>query len=134
MTINLNTTACWLKLNEFEFAKRQYDLVMKLGLFNVRGWFKRAQTLLKMGLKEGARQDLLVVIGFGPNNDELRKELSKTEELCNTSREKEPLKKIEVWRSNSSRNSSIRVGYMGFEPLNLTTSNAKLIARSPRVS
>lgn len=34
ITINLNTAACWLKLNEFELAKRQCNLVMKLDQFN----------------------------------------------------------------------------------------------------
>jgi len=40
--INLNIATCWLMLKECEFVKRQYDVVMKLDLFNVESRFRRA--------------------------------------------------------------------------------------------
>ncbi|KAJ8444473.1 hypothetical protein Cgig2_024037 [Carnegiea gigantea] len=82
ITINLNTATCCLKLNEFELAKRQCDLVMKLD--------QRAQAFLHVGLKEEARQDISDAIRFDPCNGELNRELWRIENLCNQSREKEP--------------------------------------------
>ena len=67
IAINLNIAVCWLKLNEFELAKHQCNLVIKVDLFNVKARFRRAQTLIHLGLKEEARQYLPVTIRFDPN-------------------------------------------------------------------
>ena len=37
IAIYLNITAFWLILNEFEFVKHRFDLVIKLDLFNIQG-------------------------------------------------------------------------------------------------
>ncbi|KAJ8425985.1 hypothetical protein Cgig2_009492 [Carnegiea gigantea] len=81
--INLNLVACWLKINYFESVKQHCDLVMQLDLFNVKARLRRDQALLNMGLRGEARQDLLVAVRFDPNNEEIRKELSRVEEIKN---------------------------------------------------
>ena len=53
--INLNLASCSLKMNEYELAKHQCDLVMKLDSFNIKTQFRRAQALVNMGLKEEDR-------------------------------------------------------------------------------
>jgi len=63
---------------------------MKLDMFNVRARFWQAQALLNMGLIEEARQNLLATICFDPNNEELKKELARIEELCSISCKTEP--------------------------------------------
>ena len=47
---------------------------------------------MDIGLKEEAHQDILDVVHFDPCNDELKGELSRIENLCNQSREKDPSK------------------------------------------
>jgi len=37
--INQNIAACWLKLKEFELAKRQCNVVMNFDSFNVKARF-----------------------------------------------------------------------------------------------
>ncbi|KAJ8438019.1 hypothetical protein Cgig2_030000 [Carnegiea gigantea] len=66
IAINLNIAACWLKLLEFELAKQQSGLIMKLDPFNVKVHFRRAQALLQMGLKDQAHQDILNAIRYEP--------------------------------------------------------------------
>ncbi|KAJ8426009.1 hypothetical protein Cgig2_026121 [Carnegiea gigantea] len=75
VAINLNIATCWLKLKEFELAKRQCDVVTNFDCFNVKACFRRAQALINMGQAEAARQDLLVAFRFEPNNGEVQKEL-----------------------------------------------------------
>ena len=79
----VNITVFWWKLKEFELAKSHCDVTMKFDLFNVKALFGRATSLLNLGLKEEARKDLLVVIRFDPNNEEVRKELDRVEKMCN---------------------------------------------------
>ena len=58
---------------------------MKHDHFNVNSRFWWAQAFLNMDLKDDARSNVLIAIRFDPNNEELRKELRKEEEMCNTS-------------------------------------------------
>jgi len=71
-----------------------------------------------MGLREEARQDLLVVIRFGPNNVETKKQLASVEELCNNSCNTEPLTNENL---NSLSSSSYQVeDEVPFDPLRLS--------------
>ncbi|KAJ8447238.1 hypothetical protein Cgig2_030469 [Carnegiea gigantea] len=55
-------------------------------------------------------------------------------ELCSPFREKDPLKEVEVSCNSPSGSSSKGVGKMGFDPLELTTSDAKFKPRHPSES
>lgn len=102
ITINLNIAACWLKLKEFELAKQQCDLVMKRNTFSVKVRIRTVQTLLHTGLKDEAHQDILDAIRYDPNNEELRKEFHKIEQLCTQSREKDSPHDAEVTKLECS--------------------------------
>ncbi|KAJ8433631.1 hypothetical protein Cgig2_026811 [Carnegiea gigantea] len=123
IAVNLNIAACWLKLKEFELAKRQYDVVMNLDLFNVKARFRRAQALVNLGLKAEALQDLLVALSFDPNNEEIKQELRRIEEMCNVSNEKDLVKEVEVNGNNSVESSSKQVGQLAFDPIKLQVSS-----------
>ncbi|KAJ8438049.1 hypothetical protein Cgig2_014178 [Carnegiea gigantea] len=69
-----------------------FYLMLKLG-------FQLAKALINMGLREEARQDLLVVIRFDPKNEEIRKELKRVEEF--SYRMIERGNKAEVFDKNS---------------------------------
>ncbi|KAJ8437967.1 LOW QUALITY PROTEIN: hypothetical protein Cgig2_033700 [Carnegiea gigantea] len=92
---------------------------MKLDQFNIKARFRRAQTLLHMGLKEETRQDILEAIRFDPCNEELNRELSRIESLCYQSREKDHQRTPE---------------FIDFEPLSLTSSDANLNIGIPGMS
>ncbi|KAJ8428140.1 hypothetical protein Cgig2_011513 [Carnegiea gigantea] len=94
--INLNIATCWLKLKEFELAKRQCDVVMNFDSFNVNARFRRAQALLNMVLSKEANQDLLVAIQLEPYNEEIRDELSRVEKLCSISCNKVPTREVQA--------------------------------------
>ena len=53
--------------------------------------------------------------------------------MCNTSKDKEPSKEVEVCYHNFSNSSSTEVGKMDFDPLKLYTSDAKLKLGKPNV-
>ncbi|KAJ8428413.1 hypothetical protein Cgig2_024559 [Carnegiea gigantea] len=72
IAINLNIAACCLKLKAFKLAKRQCHVVINLDLLNVKAHFQRALAMLNLGLKEDARQDLLVLVTFDLDNEEIR--------------------------------------------------------------
>ena len=63
---------------------------------HVKAQFRRAQALLNMGLSMEAKQDLLVAIQLEPYNEEIRNELSRVEELCNTSCNKVPTSEVQA--------------------------------------
>lgn len=69
---NLNIAACCLKLKALALAKHQRHVVINLDMFNVKAHFQRALALLNLGLKEDARQDLLVHVTFDLDNEEIR--------------------------------------------------------------
>ncbi|KAJ8433085.1 hypothetical protein Cgig2_014133 [Carnegiea gigantea] len=96
IAINLNIATCWLKLQEFELAKQQCELIMKLDAFNVKACCRRVQALLHMGLKDQARQDILDAIRYYPNSEELKNKLHKIEHVRTQSKEKEPTPDAEV--------------------------------------
>ena len=52
--------ACWLKLCLYKVAKNHYDLVLKLDIWNVKAWFKRATACLNLCKMEEPRNDLLI--------------------------------------------------------------------------
>ncbi|KAJ8444316.1 hypothetical protein Cgig2_019874 [Carnegiea gigantea] len=54
ISISLKIATCWLKLKEFELAKRQCDMVLKFENSNVNACFRRGQALLNAGIMEDA--------------------------------------------------------------------------------
>ncbi|KAJ8450396.1 hypothetical protein Cgig2_004853 [Carnegiea gigantea] len=123
IAINLNIAVCWLKLKEFELAKRQCDVVMNLDCSNVNARFRRAEALVNMGLKEDAYQDLLVALRFDPNNEEIKQELRRVQEMCNASNKKELFKEFEPAVNNIAESTSKEVAQADFDPLNLSDSS-----------
>jgi len=71
-----------------------------------------------MGLREEARQYLPVAFEFEPNNEEIKKELPRVEELHNMSRKKEPIREDNP--DSLSSNSSQVEDDITFDPLRLS--------------
>ena len=94
--ISINWTSCLLAENELFWAKRHCDLVIQIDLFNIKARFRRAKTLINMGLRQETCQYLLVRIRFDPKNEEIRKQLSKVEELCNNPCRKNRLRMLPI--------------------------------------
>ena len=82
---------------------------MNLDCSNVKARFRRAKALVNMGLKEDAHQDLLVALRFDPNNDEIKQELRRVEEMCNVSNKTELIKKVELAVNNIAKGTSKEV-------------------------
>ncbi|KAJ8437240.1 hypothetical protein Cgig2_012509 [Carnegiea gigantea] len=124
IVINLNIVACWLKLKEFELAKRQCDVVMNLDCFNIKAHFRRAQALVNMGLVEAARQDLLVAFRFEPSNGEVQKELRRIEKFCDDPNENELVMEVANEDNNSAESSSKEDGQVISYLIDLYASSA----------
>ncbi|KAJ8435849.1 hypothetical protein Cgig2_029604 [Carnegiea gigantea] len=106
IAMKLNIAACWLKLKEFELN------------VNVI-----AKALVNIGLKEDARQDLLVALRFDLNNEEIKQELQRVEEMYNASNGTELVHEAEATENNIAKGTSKQVAQAVFDPLNLSDSS-----------
>lgn len=91
ISINLNLTACWLKLGAYEMALQHCNMVLQFDLFNVKARFRRARSFLGLGKMDEAHNDLLVALRFDPQNEDVLGELRSVEQLCRLNTSSTPL-------------------------------------------
>jgi len=89
---------------------------------------------MNMGLREEARQDLLVAVQFDPNNEGIRKELSRVEESCNDIWKEESHKNARFGCVKSSKSVSQARGRNTFDPLKLNSRPVPTSSSSSGVS
>ncbi|KAK7689748.1 hypothetical protein QCA50_006387 [Cerrena zonata] len=80
-TYPLNRAAAYLKLGKNEDAERDCSRVIELDSKNVKAWFRRAQARVALEKFDDALTDLKRAGVLEPSNQDVKKEIAKTEDL-----------------------------------------------------
>lgn len=75
VSLDLNITACCIKLGEFDSAIHMCSTVLAVCPLNVKAHFRRAIAFKHLGSPEAARNDLLKALEVEPHNKDITKEL-----------------------------------------------------------
>ncbi|CAK5280696.1 unnamed protein product [Mycena citricolor] len=95
-TFPLNRAAAYLKLGKNEDAERDCSTVLSLSKGNVKAFFRRAQARTAMGKLEEARDDLTEASKQEPENESVRQELKKVEQLLRDTASKSSASKAPI--------------------------------------
>ncbi|KAI9449906.1 hypothetical protein BJY52DRAFT_1305637 [Lactarius psammicola] len=80
-TYFLNRAAAYLKLSKYEDAERDCTAVLNLSNKNVKAFFRRAQARVSLQKLGEAHNDLQWALKIEPNNDAVKAELARVDEL-----------------------------------------------------
>eukprot|EP01098_Paradermamoeba_levis_P015208 TRINITY_DN7592_c0_g1_i1.p1 TRINITY_DN7592_c0_g1~~TRINITY_DN7592_c0_g1_i1.p1 ORF type:complete len:784 (+),score=306.59 TRINITY_DN7592_c0_g1_i1:93-2354(+) len=89
ISLLLNISACFLKLNKFARAIENCKKVIELDPTNIKALFRRAQANIKLKDLDAAMNDLKEANKLEPSNNDVVKELNSVKKLIQEEKEKE---------------------------------------------